>query len=119
MANPIDKLAQGPLSSMYDPFQSYGSSSARQTESLLENNVRRISALEGMLAQKEAPKYNSETYGINLGRPHQVIHHLQNGIMVTNVGMHDGARLEQWFFADYLDYANYLIAEAAKKELEK
>jgi hypothetical protein len=70
-------------------------------------------------ARQQAATFNPDKYTISLGRPRTVIHRLGNGFLVTDLGDHDGQLLKHLFFASAVDYANHLITEAAKKELEK
>ena len=81
--------------------------------------TRRLAALEQQKQGTEEPKYDADRLTITLGFPVQVIHKIANGIMVTDGGYEGVLVKKQMFFPSYLDYANYLISEAAKKELEK
>ena len=70
-------------------------------------------------ARQQAATFNPDKYTITLGRPRTVIHLLGNGLLVTDLGEHDGEIMKNAFFATPLDFANHLLTEAAKKELEK
>ena len=109
-------LAPGMGQSPFDaPTRGYPSS----TEEQLVVLSRRLAALEQQKQRSEEPKYDPDRATVTLGAPVQVIHTIGNGIMVTNTGGYPGALVQHLFFPSYLDYANHLIAEAAKKELEK
>jgi hypothetical protein len=114
----------------YDPEslikRPWNITSADRIQDILERLQDRIGILESREAERtganlpvDAPKFNPEKYTISLGRPSTVIHRLGNGLLVTDLGEHDGQVMNNMFFASPLDFANHLIAVAAKKELEK
>jgi hypothetical protein len=106
----------------YDP-RNMLSGSIGQVDSMKElyDRMQRLEleAQQKNAARQQAATFNPDKYTLNLGRPCTVIHRLGNGLLVTDIGAHDGQLLKHMFFATALDYANHLIAETAKKELEK
>lgn len=88
-------------------------------DAIIAQLLDRIEALETKVDSPNGPAFIPEQYSIRLGRPTTVIHRLGNGLLVTDVGPHEGAQMKHMFFATNLDFANHLIAVAAKKELEK